>query len=160
MRGGATAWAVAIGVVGWACGGPASGPTPSPEGAPTPEQAVERFLSAAMDAQRARRSGQLTLAEQHYDQMASVFGTEKGSILRREDRKAVRDRMISLAGLVDPQGFRVQPGVDARARETGRTTITVELTHQRTVKVVPFTVIRGRHGLWYIERIDMRPITG
>lgn len=154
--------------VGWmasaclatACGGRSMGPGPEPEGATSPEQAVERFLTAATDAQKARRSGQMTLAEQQYDRMALVFGTEDGSILRQEDATVVRDRMIALAGLLDPRAFRVQPSVDARSREAGRTTITVEVNHRGTVRVVPFIVLRGRDNRWFIERIDMRSISG
>ena len=121
---------------------------------------MERFLGSATEAQKARRSGQMTLAEQHYERMALVFGTERGSILRGEDRAIVRDRMIALAGLLDPQAFRVQPNVDARSRETGRTTIAVDLTYRGTQRVIPFIVIRGRDNRWFIERIDVSPITG
>jgi hypothetical protein len=155
-------WAAgAVAVAAWACGG--SLPhrlDPSLEGANTPEQAVERFLAAAADANRARRAGQLTLAEQHYERMALVFGTEAGSIYRRESARAVRDRMIALAGLLDPQGFRVQPNADPRGMEAGRTTITVELARQGTARVVPFSVVRGRGGRWFVDRIDMRGVTG
>lgn len=143
-----------------ACGGPSMGARPEPEGATSPEQAVERFLGAATDAQKARRSGQMTLAEQQYDRMALVFGTEKGSILREESADVVRDRMIALAGLLDPQAFRVQPSVDARSRDAGRTTITVELNHRGAIRVVPFIVLRGRENRWFIERIDLRSISG
>lgn len=159
MRGGPAVWVAAVGLA-WACGGSRVGPEPAGEGGATPEQAVERFLGAARDAQRSRRAGQMTLAEQHYDQMAYVFGTEKGSILRDEGAARVRDRMIALAGLLDPRNYRVQPNIDARAKETGRTTITVELSHQGTVKIVPFTVVRGRGDRWFVERIDMRSLTG
>lgn len=155
---GAVAAAAMLGLA-WACGGGAV-PEPAREGAATPEQAVERFLGAATEAQKARRSGQMTVAQQHYDEMAYVFGTDGGSILRAESRTRVRDRMIALAGLLDPRAYRVQPGIDPRVRETGRTTITVELNHQGTLKVVPFTVVRGRGDRWYVEQIDMRPITG
>ncbi len=68
--------------------------------------------------------------------------------------------MIALAGLLDPQNFRVQPSVDVQGRDVGRTTITVELSQQGRVRVVPFSVTRGRHTRWYVEQIDMRPITG
>ena len=152
--------AVGVAAIAAACGGRSVGPHPETEGATSPEQAVERFLGSATEAQKARRSGQMTLAEQSYDRMALVFGTESGSILRDEDRAVVRDRMIALAGLLDPQGFEVQPNVDARSRDTGRTTIAVNLTYRGTRRVVPFIVIRGRENRWFIERIDLRSITG
>lgn len=151
---------VGVAAISAACGGPNLGPSPEAEGATSPEQAVERFLGSATEAQKARRSGQMTLAEQHYERMALVFGTERGSILRQEDRAVVRDRMIALAGLLDPQGFDVQPNVDARSQEMGRTTIAVQLTYRGTQRIIPFILIRGRENRWFIERIDVRSITG
>lgn len=159
-RVGWTAWMTAV--VVWGCGGGGRLPGPEMEGGRSPEDAVERFLSAAADALKARRAGQLTLADQHYRRMAFYFGTEEGSILRYEAARMAEDRMIALAGILDPRAFRVHPPA-AEAAASGslqRTTVTVELTQVDGLKLVPFTVIRGRQGRWYIEQIDLRSITG
>lgn len=163
-RVGLIAW-IAAAALASGCGGGAGGggggrlPGAEPEGGSTPEDAVTRFLNAAGNALRARRAGQLTLSDQHYRTMAFYFGTEEGSILRYEDAKAAQDRMIVLAGILAPAAFRVRPPAVEPAG-TQRTTVTVEITHPDGVKLVPFTVIRGRQGRWYIEQIDLRAITG
>lgn len=148
----------------WGCGGGGRLPGPEMEGGRSPEDAVERFLSAAADALRARRAGQLTLADQHYRRMAFYFGTEEGSILRYEAARMAEDRMIALAGILDSRAFRVHPPTGeletAPSQSVQRTTVTVEVSQRDGVKLVPFTVIRGRQGRWYIEQIDLRSVTG
>jgi hypothetical protein len=126
-----------------------------PEGAASPEEAVEVFLSAAQEAVQARRAGTFTEAERAYERMASVFGTEHGSIQRAYSAQEVRDRMIVLAACLRPSSFRVITQPDPAAWSARRTTVTVELTRGTESAALPFRVVLGRGDRWFIEQIDL-----
>jgi hypothetical protein len=127
----------------------------TPEGAVTPEEAVETFMTAAQTAKRARDRGALTEADQAYDRMAAVFGTESGSIRRSRSAEDVRSRMIVLSACLRPASFRIVSRGDVQARGRDRVVVTVELTRERRTHTLPFRVIRGRGDQWFIEQIEL-----
>jgi len=125
------------------------------EGAASPEQAVEVFLSSATEAQRARSGGEYTVADRAYERMAGVFGTEEGSIHRSLSPEEVRSRMLVLAACIRPVTFRIITQPDPQAWRTKTTNVTVEVTRPQGVVSLPFRLVLGRGDQWYIVRIDV-----
>lgn len=149
----------AIGLVG--CGGSRdSAPALQvPEGAASPEQAVETFLSGAQDARRHRAAGAFTEADRDYDRMAAVFGTEDGSVHRTMSAEEVRNRMIVLSACFRPTNFRIIAESDALARSSGRATVTVDVDRGDDSLSLPFSLVLGRGDRWFIDRIDMSNVS-
>lgn len=145
--------AAAVLLAAGGCGG-GSARFEVPEGATSPEQAVEVFLSAAQEAQQARAAGEFARADRAYERMAAVFGTEKGSMRRSHPAGEVRDRMIVLSACLRPTTFRVIAQSDSQARGAGRTPVTVDLMRGSQGVNLPFSVVLGRGQRWYIEQID------
>ncbi len=125
------------------------------EGAASPEQAVEVFLSASTEAQRARAAGEYTVADRAYERMAGVFGTEEGSVYRSLSREEVRSRMLVLAACIRPVTFRIITQPDPQAWRAKTTNVTVEVTRPQGVVNLPFRLVLGRGDQWYIVRIDV-----
>ena len=152
--------AVLLGLSG--CGGSSSSSTMSlglPEGAASPEQAVETFLDAVTESQRAKAAGEFTEADEAYERMASVFGTEKGSISRSFSAEEVRNRMLVLAACFRPTAYRIITQPDPRAWQAKQTTVTVELRRGRETLTLPFRVILGKDERWFIEQIEVTNMT-
>lgn len=139
------------GLVG--CGG-GTASIEGPTGGSSPEQAVEVFLTAAREGLEARRAGEFTAADRAYEQMASVFGTEAGSISRAYSSAEVRNRMIVLSSCLRPDAFQVISPTDSEAWRSGRTTVTVELNRRSERLTLPFVTVLGRGDRWFIEQID------
>lgn len=137
-----------------ACGGGTS-EIEVPEGAASPDEAVEVFVRAAQEAQRFRAAGELTAADRSYERMAGVFGTRRGSIMRSYSSSHVRDRMIVLAACLRPDNFRKLSQLDPRASTAGETTVTVEIVRGEETSTLAFEVVRGREGRWFVTRIDL-----
>lgn len=136
------------------CGGGSSS-LEVPEGAATPDQAVEVFMRSAQEANNFKTAGELASADQAYERMAGVFGTERGSIKRSFSKEEVHDRMVVLAACLRPTAFRKLSQLDPRAGRTGSTTVSVELTRGDESVTLAFSVIRGRAERWFVERIDL-----
>lgn len=141
------------------CSGGGSVSPESPEGAASPEQAVEVFLSSATEAQRAKAGGEFTAADQAYERMASVFGTERGSIRRSFSAEEVRSRMLVLAACMRPAVFRILSQPDPQAWQNKSTVVSVEVNRGGDVITVPFRVILGRGEKWFIVQIDVSNLT-
>jgi hypothetical protein len=129
------------------------------EGAASPEQAVELFLSAATEAQRARTAGEYTVADRAYERMAGVFGTEEGSIHRSLSVEEVRSRMLVLAACIRPTTFRIITQPDPQAWRAKSTSVTVEVTRPQDTVNLPFRLVLGRGEKWYIVQIDVSNLT-
>ena len=129
------------------------------EGAASPEQAVEVFLSAATEAQRAKSAGEYTVADRAYERMAAVFGTEEGSIHRSMSAEEMRSRMLVLAACIRPTTFRIISQPDPQAWQTKRTVVTVEVTRPQGPINLPFRLVLGRGEQWYILQIDVSNLT-
>ncbi len=141
------------------CGGGGSSSLDVPEGAATPDQAVEVFMRSALEANNFKASGELAAADLAYERMAGVFGTEKGSIKRSFPNQEVRDRMVVLTACFRPTAFRKLSQLDPRAGQTGTTTVTVQLVRGSELIRLAFTVVRGRAERWFVERIDLTNFT-
>ena len=154
---------VAVALLGLSgCGGSSSSSTMGmdlPEGAASPEQAVETFLDAVMESQRAKAAGEFTEADEAYARMASVFGTEKGSISRSFPADEVYDRMLVLAACFRPTAYRIITQPDPRARQARQTRVTVELRRGQQAIALPFRLVLSKDERWFIEQIDVSNIT-
>ena len=152
--------AVLLGLSG--CGGSSSSSTMGmnlPEGAASPEQAVETFLDAVMESQRAKAAGEFTEADEAYERMASVFGTEEGSISRSFSYDEVYKRMLVLAACFRPTAYRIITQPDPRAWQAKQTRVTVELRRGQQALALPFRLVLGKNERWFIEQIDVQNIT-
>ena len=152
--------AVAATVAG--CGGGGGGGTTGlqvPEGATSPEQAVEGFLRSAQDAMLHKRAGAFTEADRDYERMAAVFGTERGSVHRSMSAEEVRDRMIVLSACLRPAQFRIIAQSDALARQTGKAAVSVDLKRTDDELMLPFSVVLGRDNRWFIDKIDLNNVS-
>lgn len=129
------------------------------EGSASPEQAVETFLSAATEAQRARTAGEFTTADRAYERMAGVFGTEEGSVYRTLSAEEVRSRMLVLAACIRPSTFRIITQPDPQAWRNRTTVVTVEVTRPQGTINLPFRLVLGRGDQWFIGQIDVSNLT-
>ncbi len=141
------------------CGGGRAGGSAGaevPEGASSPETAVENFLSAAKEAYETRRAGEFPAADRAYARMAAVFGTEHGSIRRSFPGEEVRSRMIVLSTCLRPVQYTIISRPDPDAWRNEATTVTVDLDRPEAgTSSLPFSVVLGRDDRWFIERIDL-----
>jgi hypothetical protein len=151
----AAAFVVALG----GCSGGGGSVSPENEGAASPEQAVEVFMSSATEAQRAKAVGEFTTADRAYERMANVFGTEEGSIRRSHSAEEVRSRMLVLSACMRPTVFRIITQPDPQAWQTKSTVVSVELTRGQQRLTLPFRVVLGRGERWFIQQIDVSNMT-
>lgn len=114
-------------------------------GAVAPALLVERFLQAA-NANDIETMGQL-------------FGTREGSLLERDPRENVEQRMFTLASLLrhDDYSIRGERVVPGRSEEAIQ--ILTRLEQGDDISDVPFTVVRTGDGGWLVEQIDMDDLT-
>lgn len=145
--------ALALGLIG--CGGARTPSLSVPEGAASPEQAVETFLSAVQAAQTARAAGEFTEADRAYERMASVFGTERGSVHRSFSAEEVRNRMLVLAACLRPSTYRIISAPDPQAFRAKRAQVTVELKRGAQTATLPFRLVYGRGERWFIDQIEV-----
>ena len=116
-------------------------------GAPgvAPALAVERFLQA--------------VNARDYETMARLFGTRDGSILQRDPRAQVEQRMYALASLLRHRDYTLEGELVAPGRlgEAVRIVVGMEIGERRIP--VPFTVVRTAKQGWLVEQIDIEAIT-
>jgi len=132
-------------------GGGANGSAPGI----APQLAVESFLRAA----NCVASTNCASKAQDIETMSRLFGTQDGSILTRDPRSDVEQRMYALASLLQSEDYQVQgqnivPGRVGRAVQ-----LVVRLTQNGRAIPVPITMVRDRGGNWLVEQIDMGPLT-
>jgi len=154
--------AVLIGLSGCSGGGGGSTDTMDmtlPEGAASPEQAVEVFLDAVTESQRAKAAGEFTEADRAYERMASVFGTDRGSISKSFSAEEVRNRMIVLAACFRPIAYRIVTQPDPGAWESKAATVTAELQRGQEVLTLPFRLVLSSEERWFIEQIDVSTLS-
>jgi len=143
--------ALAIVLTTAACGG--GGRSSRPSGAPPPPgmvaatqpaAAVEQFLGLAQ--------------QQRYTEMGYVFGTARGSLAERRDPASVARRMQALANVLRHDSFAMTGVVPAAGRAEARV-VTVQLRQGRRTANVPFTVVEGPGGRWFVEVVDVEAAT-
>ena len=114
-------------------------------GAPAASAAVERFLQLA--------------ADDDYSGMGWIFGTTDGPILERDPPAEVEQRMFAIASILEHDGFVVgnSSPVPGRLNEAFVYEVIVTLGAQNNR--VPFTVVQGPRGRWFVEQVGVEAIT-
>jgi hypothetical protein len=120
-----------------------------------PQLVVEQFLRAVngvFESNDAVRNNSL-------ESMAHLFGTRDGSIVKRDPRKDVEQRMFALASILRHDDYSIgnQQLVPGRQNEAVRLMVSMKFG-QRSVNV-PYTMVKTTKGDWLIEQIDVEPIT-
>jgi hypothetical protein len=125
-----------------ACGGGRGsyGPAPSGVVATAPAAAVEKFLGFA-------RQG-------HFAEMAYVFGTSRGPLAEQQDARRVQRRMEALARVLHHDSFTMTGVLPEPGRPEARR-VRVDLRRGQQVFDVPFLVVQGPAGRWFVEVVDM-----
>lgn len=128
------------------CGGnPGAGGSPnSPPVAPA--LIIERFLQA--------------VNAQDLETMARLFGTERGSILNRDPRSEVEQRMYTLAAILRHEDYQLEGERPVPGRLGQAVQMIVRMRFGSRQVAVPYTLVRTRNGPWIIEQIDVESITG
>lgn len=111
-----------------------------------PSLVLERFLRAAN--------------ANDLETMSQLFGTKDGSVLRRDNRADVEQRMFVLASLLRHDDYQIRGTeiVPGRLREA--TKVNVLMTFGQRQVVVPFTMVRAGGDSWLVEQIGVERITG
>jgi hypothetical protein len=138
-----------------ACGGQASGPTPTTPAA-SAEGAVRNFMAAVADSNLAK--------------MATYWGTAKGPAAVTNDPPDYARRMVIVQAYLRHTGYKVlgegaavqprAPGDSSAARTPSAPAaqsrqVTVQLYRENCSPVVPFVVIRAANGDWLVNQIDL-----
>jgi len=115
-------------------------------GAPAAQAAVEEFL--------------LVAANKDYVQMGWIFGTMEGAIIERDPLPEVERRMYAIANVLTHTSFTIdeQRVVPGRIGEAIR--FDVRLIRGVREYLVPFTVVQGPEGRWFVEQVDLEAVTG
>lgn len=114
-------------------------------GGPAPAAAAESFMRMA--------------AEKDYAGMARVFGTAKGPISGRDPAGDVERRMYALASVLQNEGFTIRGEEPVPGRVGAAVRSMVRITHNGRATDVPFTMVRGPEGRWFVEEIAVEAVT-
>ncbi len=121
-----------------ACGG---GSPESVVPAPAePEAAIREFMSA--------------IAAQNLDDMAGLWGGERGPALRYMDRTELHQRLTVIRIYLEHERYDILPPSLSATPQPGRRHYQVRLENKGCRPVVPFTLIRYREG-WLVNSVDL-----
>ena len=125
-----------------------------------PALTIERFLQAASAvSQLSQGAGQGAgqMADE-IETMASLFGTSDGSILDRDPRDEVEQRMFLIAQILEHTDYQLagERAIPGRSRDAIE--VIVRLTNAAGNVEVPFHVVRSGDE-WLIEYIHLEAVT-
>jgi len=136
---------IALLLAGCASSGAVLSAPRSQYGAATPEQAVRTFLDAA--------------SSKDYERMGQQFGTRKGPAELTLGARDVEQRMVVLAAFLEHGGYTVEAGAQSLLESYERR-FQVHLTGtSRGAVTVPFVTASTKDDRWFVERIDLDPLT-
>lgn len=134
-----------LGVVSCASAGHSLSGDPANYGSPSAEMAVHRFLNG-VDAR-------------DYMAMGRQFGTRQGPAESRMGTTELEQRMIVLAGLLRHDDYSLRRE-DLAQLGPHRSRYVATLSGTREGEVdLPFVTAQTEDGRWYVERIDVNPLT-
>lgn len=107
-----------------------------------PVLVIERFLLAANS--------------NDVQTMSRLFGTSRGSILRRDPRAEVEERMFAIASVLRHEDYVIERETIVPGRIGDAVQVHVRLALGDRRVSVPFTVVRTRSNEWLIEEIDLQ----
>ena len=125
-----------------------------------PSLTIERFLQAASAVSQlseAQGQGAGQMADE-IETMARLFGTEDGSVLERDPRDEVEQRMFLIAQILEHTDYQLagERAVPGRSRDAIE--VNVRLTNAAGTVDVPFIVVQA-DGEWLIENIHLEAVT-
>lgn len=111
-----------------------------------PALVVERFLNA--------------LNANDLETMGRLFGTQDGSIIKRDGRALVEQRMFALATLLRHDHYAIEGEsiVPGRMGEAVRLRVRLDIGNRS--HSVPVVVVKTKDGSWLVEEIDVEKVTG
>lgn len=127
-----------------ACGSNLPPPRSTP-GAAGADAAVERFLRAA--------------SANEYAEMGWTFGTSEGPVIQRDPLTDVERRMDALARVLQHDSYTLLPEGAVPGRSGEAVQIGVRLVNGARSYTVPFTVVRGPEGRWFVEQVAVEAVT-
>jgi len=138
---------------------------PGPLASVGPQLSVERFLQAAND--------------RDFDGMARIFGSAAGPVgdtgssfgcffkkigswfggMACERRQEVELRMAAISNILSHEDYQIVNDEQVAGRDHPTRRVLVDLVTQgRTVRGVPFEVVRGGGDQWLVERVDLEMV--
>jgi len=126
-------------------------------GAPgiAPQLAIEQFLRAA----NCVSNQSCATKAQDIETMGRLFGTKDGSVLTRDPRSDVEQRMYALASLMASDDYRVEGQNIVPGRMGEAVQLIVRLRQSGREVSVPITLVRSKDGNWLVEQIDTKALT-
>lgn len=119
-----------------------------------PQLAVERFLRAA----NCVASSACTTKAQDIETMGNLFGTRDGSVIKRDARAEVEQRMFALASLLQSDDYKVQGQNIVPGRLGAAVDLLVLLKQNGREVQLPITMVKAKGGNWLVEKIDVKPL--
>jgi hypothetical protein len=92
------------------------------------------------------------------DTMARLFGTRDGSILNRDPKQQVEDRMFALSAIMKHQDYSIEGSQIVPGRRDEATQVFVRMSVNGNSLKVPFTLVWAGNS-WMIEQIGIEAIT-
>lgn len=92
------------------------------------------------------------------DTMARLFGTRDGSILHRDPKQQVEDRMFALSAIMKHDDYSIDGSQIVPGRRDEATQVFVLMNVEGKSLKVPFTMVWAGDG-WMIEQIGIEAIT-
>lgn len=138
----------------------------NPATALEPQLSVERFLQAANVRDLDAMGRLFGTADGAYGDTGSTFGCafkKIGSWFGGEScrtRQEVELRMDAIASILRHQDYTVtqQQMVAGRMHPTSRVLVDMVMDAERIVRAVPFVVVHGLGGQWYVQEIDLQRV--
>jgi hypothetical protein len=114
-------------------------------GAPAPTAAVEQFMRYS--------------EAQEYQAMGWLFGTERGSVMRRDRIADVEKRMYAIATVLRYDRYELAEVGPVAGRGQGARRFNMTLHNGARTTQVPIVVVRGPSDRWFVEQIGLEAIT-
>ena len=110
-------------------------------GAPTPKEAIERFVSTAK--------------AQDYDGMALIFGSAAGPARATIPKAALEKRQFIMMRCL--RHDRIQIGSET-STGSGKRVMSGQLWFKDLTATTDFTLVQGPNERWYVEQFGMDPL--
>lgn len=131
-------------LVAAACGGNRPPPDGVP-GGPAPDAVVDKFMKL--------------VESKEYDQMGWLFGNHGGSVYAIDEPNDVERRMYALATVLRHRSYTIGNQAQVPGRSGAAVRMNVRLVNERSTFDVPFIVVRGPEGRWFVEQVDVEAVT-
>lgn len=111
-------------------------------GAPSPRQAIDRFLAGVDNAD--------------LQEIAAAWGTSKGPARDQMERSELEKRLILFQSCYENDRYRI---LDEVPGEAGQRVFRVELSKGAITRTPRFSMVRGPSDRWYVADADFTAVT-